>query len=76
MGTVSKEFADNIVKHNGYYNGDDDNELGDNPRCVEITEYDNAYGGQGYGITFEGKINVYTPSAYVHNPRCYWKHSI
>lgn len=73
MGTVDKSFADNIVKHNGYYNGDDDNTFGDNPRCIEITEYDNAFGGIGYGMTFEGQHNVYTPSEFVCNPRLYWK---
>lgn len=74
MGTVDKVFADNLVKHNGYYNGDSDNSLGDNPRCIEITQYDNAFGGVGYGLTFEGQKNVYTPSEFVGNPRCYWKY--
>lgn len=74
MGTVDKEFADNLVKHNGYYNGDSDNELGDNPRCVEITEYDNQWGGKGYGLTFEGERNVYKPTEFVRNPKQYWKY--
>jgi hypothetical protein len=73
MATVDKSFADNLVKHNGYYNGDSDNSMGDNARCIEITEYDNAFGGISYGITFEGRVNVYTPSEFVRNPRCYWK---
>lgn len=74
MGIVDKEFADNLVKYNGYYNGDENNELGDNPRCIEITEYDNAFGGVGYGLTFEDQRNVYTSSPFVNNPRCYWKY--
>lgn len=74
MGTVDKTFAQNIAKNNGYYNGDDDNSLGDNPRCILITEYDNAYGGVGYGLTFEGQRNVYTPSEFVRNPRRYWSY--
>ena len=74
MATVDKEFAENLVRHNGYYNGDDDNTLGDNPRVVEITEYDNAYGGVGYGLTFEGRPNAYTPSEFVRNPRQFWKY--
>jgi hypothetical protein len=74
MGTVDKAFAENIAKNDGYYNGDSNNDLGDNPRCVLITEYDNAYGGQGYGLTFEGQRNVYTPSEYVRNPRRYWSY--
>lgn len=74
VGTVDKAFADNLVKNNGYYNGDEDNSFGDNPRCIEITEYDNNWGTKGYGLTFESKPNVYKPSEFVHNPRCYWKY--
>lgn len=74
MATVDKEFADNLVRNNGFYNGVSDNVLGDNPRVVEITEYDNAYDGQGYGLTFDGQPNRYTPSEYVRNPRRYWKY--
>lgn len=72
MGTTNKEFADNVARNNGYYNGDDDNSFGDNPRCVLITEYDNAFGGVGYGLTFEGQRNVYVSSEFVRNPRQYW----
>ncbi|MFY2659247.1 hypothetical protein ACOTJ6_13075 [Achromobacter xylosoxidans] len=75
MSTVDKDFADNLKANQGYYNGDDDNSLGDNPRCVEITEYDNAYGGVGYGLTFEGQRNRYTPTEFVRNPRAYWRFS-
>jgi hypothetical protein len=75
MATVNKEFADNLVANSGYYNGDSTNTLGDNPRCVEITEYDNAYGGVGYGLTFEGHGNRYTSSSHVRNPRLYWAFS-
>ena len=74
MPTVDKEFADNLKQHNGYYNGDDDNSLGDNPRCLTITEYDNAFGGVGYGLTFEGEPNRYTESEFVRNPRTYWRY--
>lgn len=72
MSTVDKPFADNIIKHGGWYNGDSDNSFGDNPRCVEITEYDSVYGGVGYGMTFEGQRNFYVESEFVRNPRCYW----
>lgn len=75
MSTVDKAFADNIAKHGGYYNGDSDNSMGDNPRCVLITEYDNAWGGVGYGLTFEGKANRYEASEFVRNPRTYWQHA-
>lgn len=73
MGTVDKKIADNIVKHNGWYNGDSDNSMGDNPRVIEITEYDNQFGSVSYGMTTEGRKNVYTPTEFVRNPRCYWK---
>lgn len=72
MTTVSKEFADNVAAHDGFYNGNDDNSLGDNPRVVEITEYHNAFGGVGYGLTFEGRENRYTETEYVRSPRSYW----
>lgn len=74
MSTVDKDFADNMVKNNGFYNGDDDNSCGDNPRCVLVTEYDNAFGGISYGVTFEGERNKYTESEFVRKPRTYWRY--
>lgn len=77
MSTVDKDFADNIAKHGGWYNGDQDNSLGDNPQVVTIVEYDNAWGGKGYGLVFEpqkpGSLGKYTPSPYVRNPKVYWR---
>ena len=73
MATTDKIFADNLVKHNGYYNGDDNNDFGDNPRCIEITQYINMAGVAAYGLTFEGEINKYYPSEFVNDPICYWK---
>lgn len=75
MSTVDKFLADNIVKHGGWHNGDSDNSMGDNPRVVLIVEYDNAWGGVGYGLVFDGKANRYAPTEYVQNPREYWKAS-
>lgn len=72
MTTVDKDFAENIAKHNGWHNGDSDNSMGDNPRVVKIVEYDNAFGGQGYGLVFEGKPNRYEPTEFVRNPRVFW----
>ena len=72
MSTVDKDLADDYARHGGWVNGDMDNTLGDNPRCVLIVEYDNAWGGQGYGLVFEGAHNRYTPSEFVRNPRDYW----
>lgn len=73
MSTVDKDFADNIAKHGGWANGDSDNSMGDNPQCVLIVEYDNAWGGKGYGLVFAGQHNRYTPSDFVRNPRAYWR---
>lgn len=73
VSSVDKAFADNIVSHGGWYNGDADNSLGDNPRCVLIIEYTNSWGTKAYGLVFEGKINKYKPSKFVINPQVYWK---
>lgn len=73
MGTVDKDIADRIIKNNGYYIPISEYEGSDNPQHSEITEYDNAFGGVSYGLTVKGIPNVYTPSNYVRNPRCYWK---
>lgn len=73
MATIDKEFADNLARHQGYFNGDDV-QSPDNPRCVLIIEYDNAWGGKGYGCVFEGERNRYTPSEYVRNPIVYWEY--
>lgn len=73
MTTVDKDFADNIAKHGGYYDGDSNNDLGDNPRVVKIVVYDNAWGGKGYGLVFEGIKDKYTPTGFVKNPITYWQ---
>jgi len=73
MATVDKEFADNIALNNGYYNGDDDNSMGDNPRVFLIIKYRNAFGGDGYALIFEGgDPRKYMPSHFVRNPEAYW----
>jgi hypothetical protein len=73
MPTVDKDIADRIVKNDGYYTPVSEYDGPDNPLHSEITEYDNAFGGVSYGLTVSGVPNVYTPSKYVRNPRCYWK---
>jgi hypothetical protein len=75
MASVDKKFADNLASNAGYYNGGDENELGDNPRCVLIIEYDNAFGGKGYGLVMEtDSYNKYTESEFVQNPKVYWEY--
>ena len=73
MGTVSKDIADRIIRNNGYFTPMSEYEGPDNPQYSEITEYDNMAGEPAYGLTVKGIPNVYTPSKYVKNPRCYWK---
>lgn len=53
MSSVDKEFADNIVKHGGWYNGDSDNSLGDNPRVIRIWAYENVFNSISYKLIFD-----------------------
>ena len=63
MATVSKKLADEIVA--GKY--DDD-------RPVKIVEYDNAWGGIGYGVIFYGEhLDKYRETGFVRKPRTYWE---
>lgn len=65
MATVSKDIADKLVAGDGYYM--------DDPRVLRITEYDNNWGGKGYGIEYRRPLGRYAPSEFVHNPRIYWE---
>lgn len=65
MGTVSKPIADKIKANDGYY--------ADDPRVVRIVEYDNQWGGVGYGIEYEHNVGTYAASPYVRNPRVYFE---
>lgn len=78
MATIdSKPFIDNIIQHNGYYNGDDNNEMGDNPRCIKIVEYTNAWGNLAWGTIFEGERNPNrydVASEYIQSPKTIWEY--
>ena len=67
MATVSKDLADKIKAENGYYS--------DDPRVHRIVEYDNQWGGVGYGIEYGHEIGRYAESDFVRNPRVYWQAS-
>jgi hypothetical protein len=67
MATVSKGLADELKNADGYY--------ADDPRVLRIVEYDNAFGGVGYGIEYNGQVGKYSPSEFVRNPRVYWQAS-
>ena len=62
MSTVCLEIAERIAA------GEFDS---DNPTA--IIKYDNAWGGQGYGVIFAGRNpETYAPSPFVKNPRVWW----
>lgn len=67
MATVNKEIADMIIDGDGFYL--------DDPRVYKIVEYDNAWGGVGYGLIYRDDLDPYIPSPYVRNPRTYWQAS-
>jgi DNA primase large subunit len=74
MSTVDKSIADNLVRHNGLYDGEP--EAPDNPRCYKIVKYTNAWGGESYGCMFEGHepANAYDETHFVRNPVTYWEY--
>jgi len=71
MSTVNKEFADKVVAANGVLYPDDPFE----PPITRIVEYRNAWGGTGYGMTFQGQDpdKYMRPSEYINEPRIYWE---
>lgn len=64
MGTVSKEIADRVV----FGEFAEDN-------ITRIVEYDNAFGGVGYGIVSadEDQNKYMIPTPFIQNPRIYWE---
>ena len=65
MTTVDKTFADKLVALNGQFSDDEP--------IIKIVEYDNNWGGQGYGLVYAGKQDRYQHNPpFVRNPRIYW----
>ena len=63
MCTVSKQIADDLIA--GKYPED---------HAVKIVEYNNAWGGVGYGVIFAGqRLDYYAETTFVRNPRVYWE---
>ena len=63
MATVDKEIADRIVA--GEFPEDN---------ARKIVEYDNAFGGVGYGVIFgDDDPDRYHETMFVRNPRLYWE---
>lgn len=63
MGTISKDIADDVIA--GKYEDD---------RPVKIVKYQDAWGGEAYGLICEGEsINRYHESEFVINPTTYWQ---
>lgn len=74
--TNSKDWVDNMISNNGYYNGDDDNSLGDNPRCVKIVEYRNNWNTICWGAVFEDEVDKFKydlETEYIHDPKVIWE---
>lgn len=69
MSTVSKTIADACIAGNGIYPGD-------LTRVVKVVKYQNAFdGSDAYGIIYEGHdLDMYAPSAWVHDPVVYWEY--
>jgi hypothetical protein len=62
MSTVCLEIAERIAA------GEFDS---DGPTSIIL--YDNAWGGQGYGVIFRGQFpEKYAPSPFIKNPRVWW----
>jgi hypothetical protein len=70
MSTVSKTIADNIIAHNGYYDGDTSES-----RCIRIVKYQNMFNDEdAYGVISQGEsLNRYHESAACNNPVIYWE---
>jgi len=63
MSTVNKGLADRIIA--GEF-------AEDSPR--KIVKYTNAWGGESYGVVFEGeRLDNYAASNYVIEPSIYWE---
>lgn len=63
MGTISKEIADDVIA--GKYDED---------RPVKIVKYENAWGGESYGLICQGQpLDRYSESNFVRNPVTYWE---
>lgn len=71
MSTVNKEFADKVVAAKGDLYPEDPFE----PKITRIVEYTNAWGGKGYGLTFDGQDpdKYMRSSEYIRNPTVYWE---
>lgn len=63
MSTVDKSIADRIIA--GEFPDD---------QAVKIIKYDNAWGGESYGVLFKrDHPEKYAESNFVRNPTVYWE---
>ena len=64
-----------IIAGNVYCDNDPNDDLGDNPRCVKIVRYINAWGNEAFGLVFatDHEPNRYDrPTDFIENPITYW----
>lgn len=72
MATINdRKFVDKIIAGNGRV---DLEEAPDNPWCIKIVEYTNAWGGLSYGLIFQGDdLEKYSANNYIRNPKTIWE---
>lgn len=74
MSTIQhKAIIDDLIENHGYYHGDKSE-----PRAVLIVTYENAFGGEAWGVTWdyetpEMQERYLVETANVHNPKILWR---
>jgi hypothetical protein len=72
--TTDRAFADRLIAGNGWLPEANRN-APNNPQCVKIIEYENAWGGTAYGCVFatdRAPDRYDLPTEYIRAPRVLW----
>lgn len=75
MATVSERFARAVIAGNGFHPSCPEDGAPDNPACVKVVEYGNAWGDKSYGLVFEkdrAPFRYEHPTFHVRNPKVIW----
>ena len=68
MPTVNKRTATELILRQG-------RDLDGGRRCVKVVAYTSQWGGEAYGLIFEGQdLMTYHPSIFVRNPHTLWEY--
>lgn len=72
MATITNiKIVNRLIAGNGRIDQEDSP---DNPWCIKIVEYTNAWGDTAYGLIFEDEdLNKYTASKFVNSPKTLWE---